>query len=74
MSSFFKNMGYALVSPERVMARLVGAHKETCSDVDQKDEKFIINRSGTVTLNRCNPDVQRAFALNVEWLSTKKEG
>ncbi|TDB59012.1 hypothetical protein [Photorhabdus khanii] len=74
MSGFFKKMGCALVSPERVMTRLVGAHKETYSDVDQKDEKFIINRSGTVTLNRCNPDVQRAFASNVEWLSTKRKG
>ncbi|MEK9498783.1 hypothetical protein V2H77_20430 [Photorhabdus sp. P32] len=56
------------------MTRLVGAHKETCFDTEQKDEKFIINRTGTVTLNRCNPDVQRAFAANVKWLSTKKEG
>jgi len=37
------------------------------------DDKFFIDKNGSVILNRRNAEVQKAFAANVAVLSTKKD-
>lgn len=73
MPKLIKKLGFYLISPEKMIQRIVGL-KLSDKNLHSNDEKFNINASGTVTINRRNEDVQRAFATNVAGLSTKNKG
>jgi multisubunit Na+/H+ antiporter MnhC subunit len=73
MPKLIKKLGFYLISPEKMIQKIVGL-KLSDKGIHSNDEKFNIDASGTVTLNRRNQDVQRAFATNVAGLSTKNKG
>lgn len=73
MPKLIKKLGFYLISPEKMIQKIVGL-KLSDKSLHSNDEKFNINASGTVTINRRNEDVQRAFATNVAGLSTKNKG
>jgi hypothetical protein len=69
MSKFLKKMGYALIAPQKVIIKLVGGGTDLPIDNSQK---YQMDRSGTISVNPMNADIQAAFRNNVKVLSHKK--
>ncbi|MGA9606514.1 MAG: hypothetical protein WBR21_05780 [Rouxiella badensis] len=69
MSSFIKKMGYALISPQKIILNIVGGGRDLPIDNSQK---YKMDRSGTIAINPMNADIQDAFRKNVQGLSKHK--
>lgn len=74
MPKLIKKLGFYLISPEKMILSVIGSNPERGDPSCNANEKFNIDSSGTVTLNRSNVEVQRAFASNVRELSSKTRG
>lgn len=70
MSNILKTIGYALIAPQKVIIKLVGGGAEQPIDNSQK---YQMDRSGTISVNPMNADIQAAFRRNVKVLSHKKD-
>lgn len=75
MPKYLALAALAILSPERIFKKIADvASKCDGKEVSHESDKFFIDRNGSMVLNRNNADVQKAFAANVEGLSTKKKG
>ncbi|CRX53884.1 hypothetical protein [Yersinia enterocolitica] len=74
MPKLIRKLGIYLMSPEKMILSVIGSNSDKSDPSCSTNEKFNIDSSGTVTLNRRNADVQRAFASNVKELSSKTRG
>ncbi|WP_338570403.1 hypothetical protein VRB37_16335 [Erwinia billingiae] len=69
MSDIIKRMGYALIAPQKIIIQLVGGGNDLPVDNSQK---YQMDRSGTITVNPKNADIQAAFRRNVQGLTKHK--
>lgn len=73
MTRLLSIVARAIIYPDRAIEKVIGtASPRQEEQVDRNNEKFFIDRNGSVILNRNNIDVQKAFANNVSGLSSQK--